>query len=58
MTKATWGGKGLSDFYFHIAAHHRRKSGQELKLIRDLEEGADVGPWCWVAYWLPQFASF
>jgi hypothetical protein len=33
----------LFDLQFRITAHHERKSGQELKLDRDLEAGADAG---------------
>ena len=40
--KQTGGKKGLSGLYFHIAAHHQRKSGQELRLGRNLEAGADA----------------
>jgi hypothetical protein len=32
------GGKGL----FHIAVHHQRTSGLELKQVRNLEAGADA----------------
>jgi hypothetical protein len=38
--KASWGGKGLFGLHFHIALHHWRKSGQELKQGRILEAGA------------------
>jgi hypothetical protein len=40
--KASWRGKGLFRFYFHVAAHHQRKSGQELTQGRKLEAGADA----------------
>ena len=29
---ASWGGKGLFSFYFHIGLNHQRKSRQELTL--------------------------
>lgn len=29
QSKATWGENGLLDLYFHITAHHRRKSELE-----------------------------
>jgi hypothetical protein len=32
----------LSDLHFHIAVHHQRKSGLELKQGRNLEAGADA----------------
>jgi len=35
--KASWGGKGLFSLHFHIAVHHQRKSGQELKQVRKQE---------------------
>jgi hypothetical protein len=30
----------LFSLHFHIALHHQRKSGQELKQVRNLEAGA------------------
>jgi hypothetical protein len=39
---ASWGWKGLFHSYIHIAVHHQRKSGQELKQVRNLEAGADA----------------
>ena len=44
--------KGLSVLPFHIAAHHQKKLGQELKQSRNLETGADaeaVEGRCWLA---------
>jgi hypothetical protein len=43
--EATWGGvgwggvgwKGLFSLYFHIAVNHQRKSGLELKQVRNQE---------------------
>jgi hypothetical protein len=35
--EASWGGKGLFNLHFHIAAHHLRKSGVELKEVRKQE---------------------
>ena len=40
--KASWGRKGLFVFDFHIAVHHGRKSGRELKHGRILEAGAEA----------------
>jgi hypothetical protein len=40
--KASQGGQGLFTSHFHIAVHHWRKSGQELKWGRSLEAGADA----------------
>jgi hypothetical protein len=37
--EASWGGKGLFSLHFHIAVHHQRKSGLELK---GQEAGADA----------------
>jgi hypothetical protein len=31
---ASWGGKGLFTLHFHIAVHHPRRSGLELKQVR------------------------
>jgi hypothetical protein len=36
MAKAMWGGKDLFGLHFHIAVHHKRKSGQEVKQSRNL----------------------
>ena len=33
---------GEERVYFHIAVHHQKKSGQELKQGRNLEAGADA----------------
>jgi hypothetical protein len=35
--EASWGGKGLFSLHFHIAVHHLRKSGLELKQVRKQE---------------------
>ena len=40
--KASWGRKGLFNLYLQIIGHHWRKSGQEVKLGRNLEAGADL----------------
>jgi hypothetical protein len=37
MTKKQVGGKGLFSLHFHIALHHQRKSGLELKQVRKKE---------------------
>lgn len=34
--------KGLISLYFHSTVHHQRKSGQKLKLGRNLETRADA----------------
>ena len=39
--KASWRGKGSFGSHFHIAVHHGRKSGQELKHRKNLEAGDD-----------------
>jgi hypothetical protein len=36
------GVNGLFSLYIHIAVHHQRNSGQELKQVRNLEAGTDV----------------
>jgi hypothetical protein len=35
--EASWGGKGLFGLHFHIAVHHQRKSGLQLKQVRKQE---------------------
>jgi hypothetical protein len=50
--EASWGGKGLFCLHFHIAVHHQRKSGLELKQVREQE--LMQRPWRDVIYW---FAS-
>jgi hypothetical protein len=35
--KQSWGGKGLFSSHFHIAFHHQRKKGLELKQARKQE---------------------
>ena len=42
VTKEAWRGKGLFGLPFHVAVHHWRMSGQELKHGRNLEAGADA----------------
>ena len=44
MTKSKYlgGGKGVFGLHFHLWSITERKSGQELKLGRDLEAEADV----------------
>jgi hypothetical protein len=48
--EASWGGKGLLSLHFHIAVHHQRKSGLELKQVRKKE--VMRRPWRDVPYWL------
>jgi hypothetical protein len=48
--EASWGGKGLFSFHFHIAVHHQRKSGLELKQVRKQE--LMQRPWRDATYWL------
>ena len=50
--EASWGGEGLFGLHFHIAVHHQRKSGLELKPVRKQE--LMQRPWRDVPYW---FAS-
>jgi hypothetical protein len=45
-----WGGKGLFSLHFHIAVHHQRKSGLQLKQVRKQE--LMQRPWRDVTYWL------
>jgi hypothetical protein len=47
--EASWGGKGLFSLHFHIAVHHQRKSGLELKQVRKQE--LMQRPWRDVTYW-------
>jgi hypothetical protein len=48
--EASWGGKGLFSLHFHIAVHHQRTSGLELKQVRKQE--LMQRPWRDVPYWL------
>jgi hypothetical protein len=48
--KASWEGKGLFCLHFHVAVHHQRKSGLELKQVRKQE--LMQWPWRDVLYWL------
>jgi len=48
--EASWGGKGLFSLHFHIAVHHQRKPGLELKQVREQE--LMQRPWRDVTYWL------
>jgi hypothetical protein len=48
--EARWGGKGLFSLHFHIAVHHQRKSGLELKQVRKQE--LMQRSWRDVLYWL------
>jgi hypothetical protein len=48
--EASWGGKGLFSLHFHIAVHHLRKLGLELKQVRKQE--LMQRPWRDVIYWL------
>jgi hypothetical protein len=50
--EASWGGKDLFSLHFHLAVHHQRKSGLELKQVRKQE--LMQRPWKDVTYW---FAS-
>ena len=50
MTKKQVGGKCLFSLHFHIAVHHQRKSGLELKQVRKQE--LMQRPWKDVTYWL------
>ena len=52
--EANWGGKGLFGLRFHAAVHHQRKSGLELKQVREQE--LMQRPWRDVPYWLAQLA--
>jgi hypothetical protein len=61
--KQVWGVKGLFILHFHIAVHHKRKSGLELTQSRNLEAGADAQAMeecCLLAcyFWLAQLAFF
>jgi hypothetical protein len=48
--EASWWGKDLFSLHFHIAVHHQRKSGLELKQVRKQE--LMQRPWRDVTYWL------
>jgi hypothetical protein len=48
--EASWRGKDLFSLHFHIAVHHQRKSGLELKQVRKQE--LMQRPWRDVAHWL------
>jgi hypothetical protein len=48
--EVSWGRKGLFSLYFHIAVHHQRKVGQELKQVRKQE--LMQRPWRDATYWL------
>jgi hypothetical protein len=50
MTKKQVGKKGLFSLHFHIAVHHQRESGLELKQVRKQE--LMQRPWKDVPYWL------
>jgi hypothetical protein len=50
MTKKQVGEEGLFSLYFHIAVHHQRKSGLELKQVWKQE--LMQRPWRDVPYWL------
>ena len=54
--KASWRGKGLFGLYFHVALHHRRKSGQKLKTGQEPE--SMQWPLRSAAYWLSSFGLF
>jgi hypothetical protein len=48
--EASWGGKGLFRLHFHIAVHHQKKSGLELKQVRKQE--LMQRPWRDATNWL------
>jgi hypothetical protein len=48
--KQVVGGKDLFSLHFHIAVHHQRKSGLELKQVRKQE--LMQRPWRDAAYWI------
>jgi hypothetical protein len=48
--RSSWGGKGLFSLHFHIAVYHWKKSGLELKQVREQE--LMQSPWRDVLYWL------
>ena len=48
--EASWGGKDLFGLHFHTAVHHQRKSGLELKQVREQE--LMQRPWRDILYWL------
>jgi hypothetical protein len=48
--RSSWGGKGLFSLHFHLAVHHWKKSGLELKQVREPE--LMQRPWRNVLYWL------
>jgi hypothetical protein len=48
--EASWEGQNLFSLHFHIAVHHQRKSGLELKQVRKQE--LMQRPWRDVTYWL------
>jgi hypothetical protein len=50
MTRSKWGVGCLFSSHFHIAVHHQRKSGLELKQVRKQE--LMQKPWRDVTYWL------
>jgi hypothetical protein len=55
MTKKQVGEERVySSLHFHIAAHHQRKSGLELKQVRKQE--LMQRPWRDVIYWLVSLA--
>ena len=49
--EASWGGKGLFSLYFHIAVHHQKKSGLELK--QDIGADAEFMDGCYLTGLLP-----
>jgi|AATB01.1.fsa_nt_gi hypothetical protein len=51
---ASWEGKDLFSLPFHIAVHHQRKSGLELKQVRKQE--LMQRPWRDITYWLASSA--
>jgi hypothetical protein len=50
--KASWKGEDLTRLHFHIAVHHQKKTGQELKQGRVLGAGLVQKPWKGAAYWV------
>jgi hypothetical protein len=52
--EASWGGKGLFSLHFHVAVHHQRKSGLELKQVR--KQDLMQRPWKACFPWSAQLA--
>jgi hypothetical protein len=57
--EASWGGKGVFSLHFHIAVHHQKKSGLELKQVRRKGAEAEAMEGCYLLacfHWLAQLA--